>query len=315
MLRLAPKRLFCAFGMKKLFGQLSDYVRSLNKTVFLLVTLFTAGAVFVNYRFGLNGAIKNLAHWQQYGGWYLLFLLVFGFAYLVQAAIEKTTFFQHQRFVWLLLIAPALFAWKMAAQISFSFSPDVSLNAYWNAVVYWPLKVAVLTVALILVHRRFDEDRPFYGVTFAGFTVRPYLLMLLVMVPLVAAASTQDDFLRMYPRLQRMAFLSQSNTGWCKLLYELSYGIDFFSIELFFRGFLVLAFARWAGEGAILPMAVFYCTIHFGKPLGECISSYFGGLILGVVSYQSRSIMGGFFVHVGIAWLMELGGSFPLVLK
>ena len=72
--------------------------------------------------------------------------------------------------------------------------------------------------------------------------------------------------------------------------------------------FLVLAFARWAGKDAILPMAIFYCTIHFGKPLGECISSYFGGMILGVVSYHTRTIIGGFLVHVGIAWLMELGG-------
>jgi hypothetical protein len=59
-------------------------------------------------------------------------------------------------------------------------------------------------------------------------------------------------------------------------------------------------------------MAIFYCTIHFGKPLGECISSFFGGIILGVVSYHTRTIFGGFMVHVGIAWLMELAGSFPL---
>jgi hypothetical protein len=92
------------------------------------------------------------------------------------------------------------------------------------------------------------------------------------------------------------------------MLYELSYGSDFFSIELFFRGFLVLAFARYAGKDAILPMAIFYCAIHFGKPLAECISSFFGGIILGVVSYHTRTILGGFLVHVGLAWLMELGG-------
>ncbi|HEY1023007.1 MAG TPA: CPBP family intramembrane glutamic endopeptidase, partial [Flavisolibacter sp.] len=85
-------------------------------------------------------------------------------------------------------------------------------------------------------------------------------------------------------------------------------GLDFFSIELFFRGFLIFAFAKYAGQGAILPMAIFYCTIHFGKPLGECISSYFGGIILGVVAYRTQTILGGFLVHVGIAWLMELGG-------
>jgi hypothetical protein len=65
---------------------------------------------------------------------------------------------------------------------------------------------------------------------------------------------------------------------------------------------------QYAGKDCILPMALFYCTIHFGKPLGECISSYFGGIILGVVIYNTRTIFGGLIVHLGIAWLMELGG-------
>src|SRR5437763_17220024 len=92
------------------------------------------------------------------------------------------------------------------------------------------------------------------------------------------------------------------------VLLVLAYGSDFFSIVLFFRGFLVLAFLKWVGPAAILPMACFYCTIHFGKPLGECISSYFGGILLGIVVCNTRSIYGGLIVHLGIAWLMEIGG-------
>jgi hypothetical protein len=130
------------------------------------------------------------------------------------------------------------------------------------------------------------------------------------MVPLIALAGTQADFQHTYPKVQRIAFIDDYVTaGWpWKLLYELSYGIDFLTIEFFFRGFLVLAFARYAGKEAILPMAAFYCCIHFGKPLFECITSYFGGMILGVVVYHTRSIWGGLIVHLGIAWLMELAG-------
>ena len=129
------------------------------------------------------------------------------------------------------------------------------------------------------------------------------------MVPLVAAASFQKDFLYVYPKLKNIQFFFENeNSGWYKFLYELSYGSDFVTIELFFRGFLILAFVKWAGKEAILPMAVFYCTIHFGKPLGECISSYFGGIILGVITYNTQTIFGGLLVHLGIAWLMELGG-------
>jgi membrane protease YdiL (CAAX protease family) len=133
------------------------------------------------------------------------------------------------------------------------------------------------------------------------------MIMLALMIPLIALAATQKDFLQVYPKIKNVAFLN--NSPWYyKLLYELSYGLDFFTIELFFRGFLVLAFAKWVGKAAILPMALFYCTIHFGKPLGECISSYFGGLILGAVTLHTRSIWGGLMVHVGIAWLMEMFG-------
>jgi hypothetical protein len=167
----------------------------------------------------------------------------------------------------------------------------------------------VIVLALLTVWRAFDRHQPFYGLSYKDFSLKPYLLMLLIMVPLIAAASTQPDFLAMYPKLHNVAFLAgERNSGWYKVLYELSYGIDFVGIELFFRGFLVLAFVKWVGKDAILPMAIFYCTIHFGKPLGECISSFFGGLILGVVTYHTRSIIGGLIVHLGIAWLMELGG-------
>jgi hypothetical protein len=35
---------------------------------------------------------------------------------------------------------------------------------------------------------------------------------------------------------------------------------------------------------------------------------FFGGLILGIVVYHTRTIVGGLMVHLGIAWMMELGG-------
>ena len=134
--------------------------------------------------------------------------------------------------------------------------------------------------------------------------------MLLIMIPLIAAASTQQDFLAVYPKLKTIAnvYNEPGIQWWHKLLFEISYGTDFITIELFFRGFLILAFIKWAGKDAILPMACFYCAIHFGKPVGECISSYFGGILLGIVVYHTRSILGGLIVHLGIAWLMELGG-------
>jgi membrane protease YdiL (CAAX protease family) len=53
-------------------------------------------------------------------------------------------------------------------------------------------------------------------------------------------------------------------------------------------------------------MVGLYVALHFGKPAGETIGSFFGGYILGVLAYKSKNIWGGIIAHMGIAWLMEL---------
>jgi hypothetical protein len=293
--------------MKKIVGYLKTYVRSLSPLAFFSCTVFLAIAVFWNYSIGVNDYLNSLSFPAQFSGWYAIFLIVFFFGYLAQYQRRWHELFQNRIFLTLLLLAPALFAWKMAAQFHFNFSADVYQNAYWHRVVYWPLKLVVVTALLLLIWKCYNPEQPFYGTATKAFDAQPYFLLLFLMLPLLLVAATQPDFLAIYPKLKNIAFLDDG-TWWHKLLYELSYGSDFFTIELFFRGFLILAFARWAGHKAVLPMALFYCTIHFGKPLGECISSYFGGLILGVITLHTRAIWGGLIVHLGIAWLMELFG-------
>ena len=293
--------------MKKILGYLKDYFVTTDKRILALSTLFTALSIFINYYCGLNRSIGSFSEFYQYLSWYLVFLFAFSFAYLMQAILLGSKIFRNRKFILLLLIAPAIFAWKMSFDVEWDISNDIFKNTYWNQVIYWPFKLVVLTIILLIICKLFDQGKKLYGVNFENFNATPYLLMLLIMIPLIAAASTQHDFLSMYPKLKNIEYLSY-NSGFYKLLYELSYGSDFFSIELFFRGFLILAFAKWVGKDAILPMAIFYCTIHFGKPLGECISSFFGGIILGVVIYHTKTIFGGLIVHLGIAWLMELGG-------
>ena len=194
--------------------------------------------------------------------------------------------------------------------IPLHFSENLNWNNYWNQVFYWPLLLIITSSILFICWKIFDKPQPFYGIIITGIDWKPYVLMLLIMLPLVVLASTQPDFLEVYPKLTSIesVYNEPGIQWWHKLLFELSYGTDFITIELFFRGFLILAFIKWAGKDAILPMACFYCTIHFGKPLGECISSYFGGMILGIVVYHTRSILGGLMVHLGIAWMMEIGG-------
>ena len=89
-------------------------------------------------------------------------------------------------------------------------------------------------------------------------------------------------------------------------IFEFFYGLDFGSVELIFRGALVIGLSSLMGRSAILPMVVTYAFLHFGKPMAETIGSIFGGYILGVIAYYSRNILGGCVIHIGVALLMEV---------
>ncbi|MEO6611277.1 MAG: CPBP family intramembrane glutamic endopeptidase [Chitinophagaceae bacterium] len=297
--------------MKTIFGYLREYFYVTDKKVLTIVSLLAGTLIFLNYHFLADDHIsKDYSFAASFGTRYIIFLLAFGLPYFFYTVFKKRVYIRQVPFLILLFSAPAIFSLKMALDIPIHFSDRSNWNNYWNHIFYWPVLLFITGTLLFVYWRVFDREQPFYGLKTAGINWRPYLLMLLIMVPLVASASTQADFLEVYPKLKSIESIYNEPgiTWWHKLLFELSYGSDFVSIELFFRGFLVLGFIKWAGKDAILPMACFYCTIHFGKPLGECISSYFGGILLGVVVYQTRSILGGLVVHLGIAWMMEIGG-------
>ncbi|MBK5271782.1 MAG: CPBP family intramembrane metalloprotease [Bacteroidia bacterium] len=299
--------------MKTIIQYIQQYFYEVDKKILALASALVAVFIFLNYHYNIDKNI-SLQHSFQYSflSRYCIFLVAFALPYILYHLLKKREYTGKLLFLLLLLIAPAIFSLKIALDIPLHFSDNINWNEYWNNVFYWPLRLIIVSGMLFLLWKIFDSNQPFYGLVTKNIKWKPYWLMLVIMLPLIALASTQHDFLQMYPKLKLISGIyNETNLHWWhKLLFELSYGSDFISIELFFRGFLILAFIKWAGKDAILPMACFYCTIHFGKPLGECISSYFGGMILGIVVYNTRSILGGLMVHLGIAWLMEIGGYF-----
>ncbi|MDF2191932.1 CPBP family intramembrane glutamic endopeptidase [Paraflavitalea sp. CAU 1676] len=297
--------------MKRIIGYLKAYIATLNLKAFGSVSLLMAILIYFNYTAGLERTIMSKPTLARLGGSFSLYLFVLGSAWLLQSLFVNTVR-RPPLFFYVLLIASCLiFAIKVSAD-ELSGMLTAGLGFPWDRYVYmtlnWPLKCALVLILVTIVWRVGKYEGPVAGMQLKGFDLKPYFGLLLMMVPLIALAGTQADFQHTYPKVQRIAFIDDFtvNSWPYKLLYELSYGIDFLTIEAFFRGFLILAFARYAGANAILPMAAFYCCIHFGKPLGECITSYFGGLILGVVVLNTRNIWGGLIVHLGIAWLMEL---------
>jgi hypothetical protein len=186
--------------------------------------------------------------------------------------------------------APQLYVWTY----------KVSINLVSFLTVFFPL------VLFYYLYERHEKN--IYGLNPSRFDARPYLAMLALMFPIIVLASFHPSFLRQYP----MYLTSSAHTylgvpeAFTVAGYELVYGLDFITVEFLFRGFFVVGMIAFLGRGAVLSMAVIYCSLHFGKPLGEALSSIVGGYILGVVAFETRSIWGGVIVHVGIAWTMEL---------
>jgi len=296
--------------MQKVIRYIKDYSTTLNKKIFFISLAVTGFLVFLNYRFrpaalflpGPHSVLKDLAYH------FVLFLFAFLFVYVLYRVILKENCFKEPGFLFLSSMAALLFAIKVNTTLPVDFFRGPAGASYWDAVLYWPIRL--LLIALMLFFLRDKNDRSFYGLFRKAPDIRIYFLMLLIMIPLILFASTRPDFLATYPKMKIIEpFIMSSGHHWIyRLIFELSYGTDFISIELFFRGFLIFSFSRYAGKNAILPMACFYCTIHFGKPLFECISSFWGGLLLGIISYNTRSVTGGLIVHLGLAWMMEWGG-------
>lgn len=290
-----------------------EYTWLIDKKAFVACLAWISMLVALNYTLGIEQQlIRNLdSRVDQFAALFLVYCSAFIIPYGFVLLVRKEARIVAPEFWALLLIAPAMFALKVCVANPLEDQIEGIWGNYLTIVTTLPFKLLVMLIPLIIFYRWLPQSS-FWGMTVKNVQWRPYGLMLVLMAPLVLFASTQPDFLNAYPRVKQIDFIAPHTDAfvWCQLWYEFSYGIDFITIELFFRGFLIFAFARYAGAMAILPMATFYCSIHFGKPLLECISSFFGGLILGVVACKTRSIVGGLAVHVGIAWMMEVGGYF-----
>ncbi|HEX2683291.1 MAG TPA: hypothetical protein VHL77_05140, partial [Ferruginibacter sp.] len=254
---------------------------------FLVIICLLGICIYLNYwhdleyRYVAGGETKA----RDFLGYYLLYLVPFAAAFFLQPLFFKNCSYFRNRWFWIiLLLAPAFFSFRVNFDLHHTIIKKIwagDEQEFWTKSLNWVVRVFVVMIPVFILWLVKDKHKqPFYG-TKKMDNVKPYLLMLLVMVPLIALASTQNDFLAMYPKAKKMGLLNLSPKNLYYIIYELCYGFDFVSIELFFRGFLILSLAAICGKRCIIPVACFYCTIHFGKPMGEAISSFWGGLLLG----------------------------------
>jgi membrane protease YdiL (CAAX protease family) len=140
------------------------------------------------------------------------------------------------------------------------------------------------------------------GLATRGFLEHAYFYALAYAVVLVCVVVVSFDpqFTAYYP------FYRQSYRSWLELgIWELLYMAQFFSLEFFFRGFLLKAVGRSMGSHAIFAMVVPYVIIHFGKPLPETFAAIAAGIVLGTLAMRTGSIWSGFLIHVSVALSMD----------
>ena len=171
---------------------------------------------------------------------------------------------------------------------------------------WWALArfIGYVLIPLPLWKLLFPKDRLLdMGLRIRGFFEHfwVYGLCLAIVLPLMLLVSTQPDFGNYYP------FYKGASRSWLDfILWEAMYWLQFFSLELFFRGWMVGALRRTMGAGAIFAMALPYCMIHYGKPYFEAHGAVIAGVVLGSLSMRTRSIYAGFLVHVTVAVSMDL---------
>ena len=92
--------------------------------------------------------------------------------------------------------------------------------------------------------------------------LRPYVLFLAVMLPVLTLASLLSSFQAKYP-----FYDGAVAGGWHFWGFQLFYGVQFLGVEAFFRGFLLFGLERRLGWYAIGVSTIPYVMIHFGKPM------------------------------------------------
>ena len=196
-----------------------------------------------------------------------------------------------------------------------SWVSDYFVDKRFASLFYWAAMLVVLYLSLAVFGRKvfetyvfkqkFENSSQFYlpskailGETVWFLVAAPFVYLLLY------SFSGSLEFKHTYSFYKEADAINYSLSK--AISWEIIYGLSFFSLEFFFRGFIIHSLKPIIGWLAIPSMALFYCMLHFGKPMPECIGSLLGGLLLGGLSYKSGSIWAGLLCHLSLAIGMDL---------
>ncbi|MFH2095290.1 MAG: CPBP family intramembrane glutamic endopeptidase [Bacteroidota bacterium] len=301
--------------MRDIVGYLKSFIREdFNLFLYLYTGIFLLAAFFINYSLDFESSILDKCFGKPHS--YLYYILYYAFPYFMVALpvliynknkglTDRNFWIKSLVFISLIGIAAAFYSYESISE-SYQLHNE---RFYVRKILINSKRLFLYIVPLIIMKLMYDRNQKgLYGLHFSKLKVKPYFLMLLIVFPLVLWASFQQDFLHTYPKLKPWIF--PEPFGMSKFsstaVFEFFYVTDFVFVELIFRGALVIGLSSLLGKDVILPMVAAYAFLHFGKPMAEAISSIFGGYILGVIALNTRNIIGGCIIHMGVAFMMEL---------
>lgn len=303
--------------MKKILQYLKSFAKEdFRISTYLFTAIFLVVTISLNYYYDFEDTIIG-AEYRTYKG-ILAYFAFYSFAWYSIAlwiSIVEGKGYHKKKLFWIL---PPLFLLVLSIDGGFYYHEYLldemySLTKpeyYYLHRLYNNIYPAFLYFFCLWAIKFYSKDREkgLYGLRWEGFDPKPYLIFLLIMTPLIAWASFRPDFQDAYPQLK--PWLVQNAFGYSEkyltALFEFFYLFDFITVELLFRGALIVGLTSIMGKDVLLPMVATYAFLHFGKPWPETIGSVFGGYILGIIAYETRSILGGCSIHMGVALLMEL---------
>jgi uncharacterized protein len=129
----------------------------------------------------------------------------------------------------------------------------------------------------------------------------PTLFIFGALLVLLLPASRMPHFRMSYP-------LERGHTATLPdfVFYEVRWGLYFFCLEFFYRGFLLFGLSRFIGWWAVIVQALAFTAIHYGKIPIEVAASLPAGIILGMLALRSKSFLPCFLLHWAVAVTLDV---------
>ena len=307
--------------LKQLIQYLKKYSSdNFNAKIYLLTGLFLALCIWLNYQFQIYSNIS--AQYREEWSYFPIMAVFMAFPYLVISSFslldtEKQRWPRSKEFWTKFVIAFIIIGIERSFYLhkDWGQSLDIIDWQFYVGTMAWGrtfLSTFLLSILFYwLYERKRDQDKTWFGLRMDQTNYKLYLSLIALVFGGIYLASYISELSAYYPRYQQVGGAAFANKhGFSEyvsvLIYELVYGASFINVELFFRGVLVIGFARILGPHAVLAMIGSYVFLHFGKPITECISSALGGYVIGILAFYSKRIWGGVVLHISLAWSMDL---------